>query len=156
MGKKWEAILAKIFVVGGRFPQFPAMRTTVNLSVIKQLCSGSLASKPTATSSNFISRTSTSLTSRPAAVHSTADRLATASMPIVDFEQVIKRTIVDNLAASSTNTSKLHQLCDTSTNQSSVSSTITSRVHQLGATRIGLSNLPPPVASSRLQPSGRA
>ena len=25
MGKKWEAILAQIFVVGGRFPPYPAM-----------------------------------------------------------------------------------------------------------------------------------
>ena len=25
IGKKWEAILAQIFVVGGRFPPYPAM-----------------------------------------------------------------------------------------------------------------------------------
>ena len=132
----------------------PAGRHGVGLNAINQVYSGSLASKPIATSTKSANRSSSSLADRSAAGHSAADRLAAASMPIVDFEHVINRSFVDNLAATSTSTSKLHQLWDTSTsiNESSASSTVTSRLHQLGGRRFGLGNLPPPVASSRLQP----
>ena len=40
--KKWEAILAQIFVVGGRFPQYPAMVTmsiAAGYPIFKRACS---------------------------------------------------------------------------------------------------------------------
>ena len=42
MGEKWEAILAQIFVVGGRFPQYPAMVTmsiAAGYPIFKRACS---------------------------------------------------------------------------------------------------------------------